>query len=266
MGTVAEEITRIQNAKANLKTAIEGKGIVVPEGSLIDAYAPLVASIPKAGWPMAGAELVASADLSFNLKDDTTWDEWTPSSTSTTIKAIGAARGTCSYTMTADEMRNYGMVLFQFDKVDYRYKTTPTSRYWNLFRAMPKMITYMPIEMADGIVEYRPITTTRAIEMYMDNDLNKKRYTVTLSYGLTIGPANSLSSNLIGDGRSIGMASPAITARGGGTFNTEIASCIDSENTILTSCQRIYKVPLENIDLALPFGKFLLDNIPDIFE
>lgn len=47
--SVATEITRIQGAKADLKTAIEAKGVTVPSATLIDGYAALVAEIPSGG-------------------------------------------------------------------------------------------------------------------------------------------------------------------------------------------------------------------------
>ena len=47
--TIAQEITRLQNAKAALKAAIEGKGITVPDQALLDAYAALVEDIPTGG-------------------------------------------------------------------------------------------------------------------------------------------------------------------------------------------------------------------------
>ena len=47
--SIATEITRIQTAKADLKTAIEGKGVTVPSATKIDGYASLVSSIPSSG-------------------------------------------------------------------------------------------------------------------------------------------------------------------------------------------------------------------------
>ena len=40
--SIASEITRIQNAKADLKTSIEGKGVTVPESAKIDTYSDYV--------------------------------------------------------------------------------------------------------------------------------------------------------------------------------------------------------------------------------
>lgn len=43
--SVQTELTRITNAKAAIKTAIEGKGVTVPDGTLLDGMAALIESI-----------------------------------------------------------------------------------------------------------------------------------------------------------------------------------------------------------------------------
>ena len=45
---ISEQITRLQNAKINIKTAIETKGVIVPEGT-IDTYPDLIAQIQTQG-------------------------------------------------------------------------------------------------------------------------------------------------------------------------------------------------------------------------
>ena len=47
--SIATEITRIQGAKADLKTAIEAKGVTVPSETLISGYAALVDQISGGG-------------------------------------------------------------------------------------------------------------------------------------------------------------------------------------------------------------------------
>lgn len=47
--SIASEITRLQTAKADLKTAIEGKGVTVPSSAKLDAYPALVESIQQGG-------------------------------------------------------------------------------------------------------------------------------------------------------------------------------------------------------------------------
>ncbi len=46
---ISDEITRLTNAKAAIKTAIEGKGVTVPASTLLDGYAALITSIPTGG-------------------------------------------------------------------------------------------------------------------------------------------------------------------------------------------------------------------------
>lgn len=49
--SIATEISRLQSAKASIKTAIEGKGVTVPSSTLLDGYAALISSIPTGGLP-----------------------------------------------------------------------------------------------------------------------------------------------------------------------------------------------------------------------
>lgn len=46
---IQTELTRITNAKAAVKAAIEGKGVTVPEGTLLDGMAALIESIEAGG-------------------------------------------------------------------------------------------------------------------------------------------------------------------------------------------------------------------------
>lgn len=47
--SIASEISRLQTAKADLKTAIEGKGVTVPSNTKLDGYADLVDAIEQGG-------------------------------------------------------------------------------------------------------------------------------------------------------------------------------------------------------------------------
>ena len=47
--SVQSEITRLTNAKTAIATAIEGKGVTVPDGTLLDGMAPLIESIEAGG-------------------------------------------------------------------------------------------------------------------------------------------------------------------------------------------------------------------------
>ena len=47
--SVQTELTRITNAKAAIKAAVEGKGVTVPNGTLLDGMASLIESIEAGG-------------------------------------------------------------------------------------------------------------------------------------------------------------------------------------------------------------------------
>ena len=47
--SIATEVSRLQDAKAAIKAAIEGKGVTVPDGTLLDGMAALIESIEAGG-------------------------------------------------------------------------------------------------------------------------------------------------------------------------------------------------------------------------
>ena len=47
--SIQTELTRITNAKAAIKTAVEGKGVTVPDGTLLDGMATLIENIQAGG-------------------------------------------------------------------------------------------------------------------------------------------------------------------------------------------------------------------------
>lgn len=67
--SIQTELTRITNAKAAIKAAIEGKGVTVPEATLLDGMASLIESIEAGG---GGGNIVYGtiipADASSNLE------------------------------------------------------------------------------------------------------------------------------------------------------------------------------------------------------
>lgn len=54
---IQTELTRITNAKAAIKAAVEGKGVTVPDGTLLDGMAALIESIQAGG----GAEIATGS-------------------------------------------------------------------------------------------------------------------------------------------------------------------------------------------------------------
>ena len=71
--SIQTDLTRIKNAKAAIKAAIEGKGVTVPDATLLDGMAALIESI-EAGGSGSGGEILGHkfACGSFTLTKDTT--------------------------------------------------------------------------------------------------------------------------------------------------------------------------------------------------
>lgn len=63
--SVQSEITRLQNAKAAIKTAIEGKGVTVPDATLLDGMASLIESIEAGGGTISGKKFI-SGEITFS--------------------------------------------------------------------------------------------------------------------------------------------------------------------------------------------------------
>ena len=56
--SVQTEISRLESAKAAIKTAIEGKGVTVPDGTLLDGMAALIEAIEAGGGDADFSSLV----------------------------------------------------------------------------------------------------------------------------------------------------------------------------------------------------------------
>ena len=52
--SIQTDLTRIKNAKEAIKTAVEGKGVTVPDGTLLDGMASLIESIEAGGGSGSG--------------------------------------------------------------------------------------------------------------------------------------------------------------------------------------------------------------------
>ena len=66
--SIQTELTRLTNAKAAIKTAIEGKGVAVPDATLLDGMAALIESI-EAGGGVSGVWCGSVTPVSSNSYD-----------------------------------------------------------------------------------------------------------------------------------------------------------------------------------------------------
>ena len=68
--SIQTELTRLTNAKAAIQTAIEGKGVTVPSGTLLDGMAALIESI-EAGGGLTHNSLYKVASGTFTVAEKT---------------------------------------------------------------------------------------------------------------------------------------------------------------------------------------------------
>lgn len=81
--SIASEITRLQNAKASIKTSIENKGVTVPAATKLDGYSALIDSIQTGITPTGTISITsngtvdvtsyASADVNVSGSDTLKW-------------------------------------------------------------------------------------------------------------------------------------------------------------------------------------------------
>ena len=88
--SIASEITRLQNAKVDIKSSIEEKGVTVPSTATLDEYSELIDSIPAGGgdidWSVIGYDGMPQAiqdgyDYAIEVKNN-----WNSSATSLSYK------------------------------------------------------------------------------------------------------------------------------------------------------------------------------------
>ena len=60
--SIATEVSRLQDAKAAIKAAIEGKGVTVPDGTLLDGMAAMIAAIEAGAGAKIATGTVVPAD------------------------------------------------------------------------------------------------------------------------------------------------------------------------------------------------------------
>ena len=72
--SVASEITRLQGAKADLKTAIEAKGVTVPSAALLDDYADYVDAIQQGSAPSLQSKTVSPSTSQQMVQADQEYD------------------------------------------------------------------------------------------------------------------------------------------------------------------------------------------------
>lgn len=67
--SIQTELTRLTNAKAAIKAAIEGKGVTVPDATLLDGMAALIDSIEAGGGDVVLGEITFTSNENVTITD-----------------------------------------------------------------------------------------------------------------------------------------------------------------------------------------------------
>lgn len=76
--SIQTELTRITNAKAAIKAAVEGKGVTVPDGTLLDGMAALIEAIEAGGGGLEYNRLYPAATGTFTVTERTAFSNDSP--------------------------------------------------------------------------------------------------------------------------------------------------------------------------------------------
>lgn len=171
--SVADELTRIQGAKADLKTAIEAKGVTVPSSALLDEYAPYIEAI-EGGGSQGFTRGYATFDneesdvdtLCFNVQGE-------PKAFILTVEFSGSSGDIQAFGVVGDSTGVHGV---------YSVGSTHQHNYTNDFTTEYSNGTFYI--SADGIF-YFPGATARLVYYYGEGTLTFKTSQVQPGSGAT---------------------------------------------------------------------------------
>ena len=130
--SIQTEFTRITNAKAAIKAAIEGKGVTVPDGTLLDGMASLIESIEAGGGG------------GYNFDGNPRWissGEFTPTDT-ITVNNLDPILFTPSVMSGGQSDWNRGRFFLLFDATKVGSPYTNASPAGNNVRGVAAIINY----------------------------------------------------------------------------------------------------------------------------
>ena len=236
MGTISEEILRIQGAKASLKTAIESKGVEVSDSALIDEYADYVDDIQQGGG--GGTPIAESVDVSdytggttFNLLSQITDVNFPSGVTRIGDYAFYYCSGLTSITIP-NSVTLIGSLAF--------YGCTGLTSF-----TIPDTVTYIGSNMLQGATNITYLKIGSGIETISTNNFaNLNITTLVLSEGLKSIQTNAFESIKI---TSLTIPNSVTSISSGSCFrnNTNLSTItVGSNNTVYDSrnnCNAIIK-------------------------
>ncbi len=191
------------------------------------------------------ATLVASATETINLSADTSYDSWTPTTTNTSILAVGTTRGACSYTITTD-YADTALIGFCLQRTVLAYPDGTTyAKGYSLRKNIMSTCYYAPFKDECQSNEYygRCAIMASYSHQYYSSASATALYTGS-SYSVGATTCTwSVSSATSTSKRVVGFTRPIIYARCHVTyFSTAAAAAVDSANSNIYNHYLIYAI------------------------
>lgn len=249
--SIATEITRIKQAKENIKTSITNKGVTVPNTATLDEYSSLIDSIESGGSSTSSTSLkygggnpvlISSAERVFNLANDTKYNSIVVSSSSQEIlSSFNLISG-----VTLD-LLNYDYVIVSKILIDMKYASDIPSEYHYIKR---RMYVYL---FNVGKMYYTSNTTkVNGIQsifnsnggMIYNNGTSGEKYTSSyVSNGIRVYSNAMPYASQSGDTPNLTVYGNSIYISSNDSYmQSEVFNYIDTENSNITYKAEVYQV------------------------
>ena len=249
--SIATEITRIKQAKENIKTSITNKGVTVPNTATLDEYSSLIDSIESGGSSTSSTSLkygggnpvlISSAERVFNLAKDTKYNSIVVSSSSQEILS--------SFNLISGvklDLLNYDYVIVSKILIDMKYASDIPSEYHYIKR---RMYVYL---FNVGKMYYTSNTTkVNGIQsifnsnggMIYNNGTSGEKYTSSyVSNGIRVYSNAMPYASQSGDTPNLTVYGNSIhISSNDGYMQSEVFNYIDTENSSITYKAEVYQV------------------------
>lgn len=249
--SIATEITRIKQAKENIKTSITNKGVTVPNTATLDEYSSLIDSIESGGSSTSSTSLkygggnpvlISSAERVFNLANDTKYNSIVVSSSSQEIlSSFNLISG-----VTLD-LLNHDYVIVSKILIDMKYASDIPSEYHYIKR---RMYVYL---FNVGKMYYTSNTTkVNGIQsifnsnggMIYNNGTSGEKYTSSyVSNGIRVYSNAMPYASQSGDTPNLTVYGNSIYINSNDSYmQSEVFNYIDTENSNITYKAEVYQV------------------------
>ena len=251
--SIQSEIIRISQNVADSLTAVAAKGVTVPTGSTSDDLPDLIAAIQQGGggggggdYPWFGPNTVKdyTKTITINLKDDTSWDSWTASTTATSILA---APTTNDFSYTYD-FTQYAIFVVSQAITSYVYNSGATKKAIPISFGQFYVQYYWGVPTLTGDTFGSVIVTSASDYRLIYYNTSGNKSMTQSSYGAYFSSMPTITTSKSGNNYILGVKRSSIIAKCSSSyFAVSRKADINSANTNVVITFDVYKTPINNM-------------------